>query len=237
MLRFMFDEEERAPEGNVMEACSHMDQFAAMLSKRIREAGDSDNKLRKFEIWTRGLRSSLMELEQSHYAALRFKERIHSSSVRDMSAEERLQYDRYVYFDKNGFIRVFSLLDKLGTFLNELLGMRTEKIKPHFSYFTVLRSMRERNAHPDLTWRLNESKEKHKEATNRLRKRRNTEIHYMNSEMQDDLIQSNRMYGAEIQLENLQQQSEDLACCLNMATESLKLTFQYAVSLARQHHV
>ncbi|MGO4376612.1 Cthe_2314 family HEPN domain-containing protein, partial [Paenibacillus sp. MCAF20] len=98
--------------------------------------------------------------------------------MQQMSPEERMNYSRYVYYDKNGFIRVFSLLDKLGTLLNELLDMRTEKVKAHFSYFTVLRNMRERKAHPELTWKLNDVKEKYKEATNRLRKRRNTEIHY-----------------------------------------------------------
>lgn len=237
MLQFMFGEEERVPDGTFAETCSYMDQFISIVSKRIRGGQDPDNKLRKYEVWAKGLRSSLIELEQSHYAAIRFKERIKSGTVDEMSVEERLNYDRYVYFDKNSFIRVFSLLDKLGTFLNELLGMRTEKIKPHFSYFTVLRNMRERKAHPNLTWPLNDLKEHYKDSTNRLRKRRNTEIHYMNSEMQDDLIQSQRMYGAEIQLENIQLQAEDLTQCLHMATESLRLTFQYACSLARQHNV
>lgn len=237
MLHFMFGEPDRTPDGALAETYALMDQFADGLAKRIRSGQDPDKKLRKYEVWTLGLRSSLMELEQSHYAASRFKEKIVSQSVDEMSADERLNYARYVYFDKNGFIRVFSLLDKLGTLLNELLEMRTERIKPHFSYFTVLRNMRERNAHPKLTWKLNDVKEQYKEPTNRLRKRRNTEIHYMNSEMQDDLIQSQRMYGEEIRLENLQLQAEDLTKCLHMAIESLRLTFQYACSLLRQHNV
>lgn len=237
MLHFMFDEPERTPEGVLAETYALMDQFADELAKRIRSGQDPEKKLRKYEVWTLGLRSSLAELEQSQYAASRFKERIVSRSVDEMSADEKLNYARYVYFDKNGFIRVFSLLDKLGTLLNELLDMCTEKIKPHFSYFTVLRNMREKNAHPNLTWRLNDVKEHYKDSTNRLRKRRNTEIHYMNSEMQDDLIQSQRMYGEEIRLENLEQQAEDLARCLHMSMESLRLTFQYACSLMRQHTV
>lgn len=237
MLHFMFGEQERTPDGALAETYALMDQFAAALAKRIRSEQDPEKKLRKFEVWTLGLRASLHELEQSHYAASRFKEKIVSQSVDEMSEDERLNYARYVYFDKNAFIRVFSLLDKLGTLLNELLDMRTERIKPHFSYYTVLRNMRERNAHPKLTSRLNEVKEHYKESTNRLRKRRNTEIHYMNSEMQDDLIQSQRMYGEEIKLENIDQQAEDLARCLHMSVESLRLTFQYACSLLRQHDV
>lgn len=233
MLRFMFGETEREPGGGLAETYSLMDQFAGLMSSRIKQGAENGAKLRKYEVWTRGLRASLVELEQSHYAASVFKERIISESVETMTPEERLNYDRYVYFDKNAFIRIFSLLDKLGTLLNDLLDMKTERIKPHFSYFTVLRNMRERNAHPELTWKLNEVKERAKDPTNRLRKRRNTEIHYMNSEMHDDLIQMQRMYGEEIKLENIGQQADDLAACLHMVIESLRLTFRYGNALMR----
>jgi hypothetical protein len=233
MLRFLFDEPQRIPEGTHAETIRLMEQFVSVLHKKIANGGDSDHKLRKYEIWTLGLRSALDELEQSHYAAIKFQHHITSSSVLEMTADERMNYNRYIYFDKNAFIRVFSLLDKLGTLLNELLDMRTQKIKPHFSYFTVLRNMREKKAHPELTWKLNDVKEKYKEPMTRLRKRRNTEIHYMNSEMQDDLIQSHRMYGEEVQLENIAQQSSDLKQGLDSAMESLLLTFQYACSLMR----
>lgn len=233
MLRFLFDEPQREPEGILAETYRLMEQFVSLLPKKIAKGGDSDHKFRKYEIWTLGLRSSLDELEQSHYAAVKFQHQITSSSVMQMTADERMNYNRYIYFDKNAFIRVFSLLDKIGTLLNELLDMRTEKIKAHFSYFTVLRNMREKKAHPELTWKLNDVKEKYKEPMTRLRKRRNTEIHYMNSEMQDDLIQSHRMYGEEVQLENIAQQSADLTQGLYLAMESLLLTFQYACRLMR----
>lgn len=237
MLHFMFDEPERIAEGTLAETFDLMDQFEALLGSRIRSDSEASQKLRKYEIWTKGLRFSLIELEQSHYAASRFKNKIGSNTVDGMSPSEKQNYDRYVYFDKNGFIRVFSLLDKLGTLLNDLLEMRTEKIKPHFSYFTVLRNMRERKAHPGLTWKLNDVKEQYKDSMNRLRKRRNTEIHYMNSEMHDDLIQSQRMYGEEARLENIGQQSEDLTSCLHMTIESLRLTFQYACAMMRSKSI
>ena len=233
MLRFMFGETEREPAGGLEETYKLIEQFANAASARIKDGTSDGDKLRKLEVWAMGLRASLVELEQSHYAASLFKDRITSGSVHSMKPDERLDYDRYVYFDKNAFIRVFSLLDKLGTLLNDMLGMRTERIKPHFSYFTVLRNMRERNAHPELTWKLNEVKERAKDPTNRLRKRRNTEIHYMNSEMHDDLIQSQRMYGEEIKLENIGLQADDLAACLHMVIESLRLTFRYANGLIR----
>ncbi|WP_141500138.1 Cthe_2314 family HEPN domain-containing protein [Paenibacillus luteus] len=233
MLRFLFNEPQREAEGTLAETFKLMDQFVTILSSKMKDGGDRVQQLRKYEIWTLGLRSSLDELEQSHYVALRFQHNIKSSSLKQMTEEERIQYNRYIYFDKNAFIRVFSLLDKLGTLLNELLDMRTERIKSHFSYFTVLRNMREKKAHPELTWKLNDVKEKYKESMTRLRKRRNTEIHYMNSEMQDDLIQSNRMYGEEIKLENVAEQSADLTQGLYLAMESLLLTFQYACKIMR----
>ncbi|WP_139990556.1 Cthe_2314 family HEPN domain-containing protein [Paenibacillus paridis] len=233
MLRFLFNEPQREAEGILAETFKLMDQFVAILSSKMKDGGDRVQQLRKYEIWTLGLRSSLDELEQSHFVALRFQHKIKSSSLKQMTEEERIQYNRYIYFDKNAFIRVFSLLDKLGTLLNELLDMRTERIKSHFSYFTVLRNMREKKAHPELTWKLNDVKEKYKESMTRLRKRRNTEIHYMNSEMQDDLIQSNRMYGEEIKLENVAEQSADLTQGLYLAMESLLLTFQYACKIMR----
>jgi hypothetical protein len=233
MLRFLFDEPPRQATGCLEETLRLMEEFGSLVSKRIAAGQDADHRLRKYEIWTLGLRSALDELEQSSYAASHYKQKIRIVSVQQMSPEERMNYSRYVYYDKNGFIRVFSLLDKLGTLLNELLDMRTEKVKAHFSYFTVLRNMRERKAHPELTWKLNDVKEKYKEATNRLRKRRNTEIHYMNSEMHDDLIQSHRMYGEEAKLENIEQQAIDLADGVTLAMESMRLSFQYGCKLMR----
>ncbi|MFX3632071.1 MAG: Cthe_2314 family HEPN domain-containing protein [Candidatus Pristimantibacillus sp.] len=233
MLRFMFGEPERRAEGRLGETIRLMEQFISQLQDRIEAGHDTDHKLRTYEIWTLGLLASLNELEQSCYAAIRFKEQITSASVSEMSDEEKLIYKRHVYFDKNAFIRLFALLDKLGILLNDLLGMKTEKIKPHFSYFTVLRNMRESKVHPNLTWKLNDVKENTKEPINRMRKRRNIEIHYMNSEMQDDLVQSHKGYGETVLLEDIEQQSADLAQGLDMATESLRLTFQYASELIR----
>ena len=165
LLHFMFDEPELEPSPALAETYKLMDRFAAHMSKEILNGhDDSGNKLRKYEVWTLGLRSSLIELEQSQYAAMRFMEKISSTAVERMSLEEKLDYDRYVYFDKNAFIRVFSLLDKLGTFLNMLLMLRTEKVKPHFSYFTVLRHMLENDLHPDFARNLNMIKEKYRDA-------------------------------------------------------------------------
>lgn len=233
MLHMLFGEPERMPDGALGETLVLIDRFVALTEKKIAEAKGDVSRLKKFQVWAKGLRSSAIELQQSYYASEKFKDKVALRSVDTMSAEEKLDYDRYVYFDKNAFIRVFSLLDKLGTLLNELLGLRTERIKPHFSYFTVLRLLRDRGFHARLGGPLNEVKERYGDPMRRLRKRRNMEIHYMNSEMQDDLIQSQRMYGEEIKLENIGLQAEDLRQCIGMVNESLKLTFQYACKLVK----
>ncbi|MOA61208.1 hypothetical protein D3C78_1862900 [compost metagenome] len=56
----------------------------------------------------------------------------------------------------------------------------------------------------------------------------------MNSEMQDDLILSHRMYGEEAPLENLAEQSADLTQGLYMAMESLMHTYEYACRIMRK---
>ncbi|HIW31713.1 MAG TPA: hypothetical protein IAA29_02905 [Candidatus Paenibacillus intestinavium] len=235
MLQFMFQQPEQPPTGKYAEVDQLLEKFAMQMERRSSKADDNKEKWTKFEIWTLGLQASLRELYASHYAAQKFREKIVLNSIKEMDAEQKLDYARYVYFDKNGFIRVFSLLDKLGTFLNALLELKTEKIKAHFSYFTVLRTMRERQVHVKLTKPLNELKELSKEPTHRLRKRRNTETHYMNSEMHDDLIQRTRMYGQELVLENLDQQMNDLAVGLDLAMQSIKLTFEYAQTLVHRN--
>ncbi|WP_251668418.1 Cthe_2314 family HEPN domain-containing protein [Paenibacillus camelliae] len=236
MLQFLYLEDSITPDPLFIEADQLLQRYAAAASAKRNESEEANKRWSKFEIWSLGLRSSLHELYSSHYAAKKYKEMITSSTLAEMDETQKLNYTRYVYFDKNGFIRVFSLLDKLGTFLNELLEMRTERVKPHFSYFTVLRRMRESGVHPDLTKPLNDLKESSKEPTHRLRRRRNTEIHYMNSEMHDDLVQQTRMYGqeTEIKLENLDLQLQDLTAGLHMVTQSILLTFQYAERIMKQ---
>jgi len=235
VLQFLFPDDEVQSDLNFVEVDQLLQRYAVAASAKRKESEEANKYWSRFEIWSNGLRSSIHELYSSHYAAKKFREKIISGSLADMDEEQRLNYARYVYFDKNGFIRVFSLLDKLGTFLNELLEIRTERIKSHFSYFTVLRTMRERGVHPELTVPLNALKESCKESTHRLRRRRNTEIHYMNSEMHDDLLQETRMYGQEVMLENLDQQLQDLASGLHMAIQSIRLTFQYAERLLHRH--
>jgi len=227
MLRMLFGEAPRVAEGKLSEVYKELGRFVSLMTDRISAGQDASRKLRTYEIWTLGLLASLDELEQSRYAAHGYAARIAKSSVELMTGEEKLDYYRYVYFDKNAFIRVFAILDKLGTFLNDTLALETGKIKTHFSYFTVLRGMRQRRLHPALSMALDELKERHKVPLSHLRKRRNVEIHYMNVELIDDLEQSNSAYGKQAQLENVAGQLADLDAAFDMVTESLRLAFEY----------
>lgn len=234
MLRMLFGEPPRISEGKLLQSIQAMERFVEMLRKQIADGRDQDSRLRKYEIWSLGLLSSLNELEQSQYAAYQYASRVKSQLLLEMSQEEQVFYQRYVYYDKNAFIRLFALLDKLGTLMNDFLGLQTERIKPHFSYFTVLRTMRVRHVHIELMVALNTLKENNKDVLARLRKRRNTEIHYMNSELQDDLKQSYETHNGNPRLENLQKQCDDLAEGVDMILETLRLTFHHACSQLRK---
>jgi hypothetical protein len=227
LLRTLFGEQPRRLTGRISEVYKEISQFANLMHERIAAGKDGDYRLRVYEIGALGLMASLDELEQSLYAARGYANRIKKKSLAHMSHEEQLDYFRYVYFDKNGFIRVFAILDKLGAFLNDALGLETEKIKPQFSYFTVLRGMRQRRLHPKLSAALDELKEKYQAPLAELRKRRNIEVHFMNTEMMDDLMQSRKSYGKPAKLENIEEQIRQLEEALEMIMSSLSIAFRY----------
>lgn len=227
MLRTLFGEQPRRLTGRMAEVYKEINQFANLMHERISAGKDREYRLRVYEIGALGLMASLDELEQSLYAARGYAHRIRKPSLAHMSHEEQLDYFRYVYFDKNGFIRVFAILDKLGAFLNDALGLQTEKMKPQFSYFTVLRNMRQKRLHPKLSAALDELKEKYQAPLSELRKRRNIEVHFMNTEMMDDLMQSRKSYGKPAKLENIEDQVRQLEEAFEMITSSLCIAFRY----------
>jgi hypothetical protein len=227
LLRTLFGEQPRRLTGRMAEVYKEISQFANLMHERIAAGKDREYRLRVYEIGALGLMASLDELEQSLYAARGYAHRINKESLAHMSYEEQLDYFRYVYFDKNGFIRVFAILDKLGAFLNDALGLQTEKMKPQFSYFTVLRNMRQKRLHPKLSAALDELKEKYQAPLAELRKRRNIEVHFMNTEMMDDLMQSRKSYGKPARLENIDEQVRQLEEAFEMITASLCIAFRY----------
>lgn len=238
MLRILFGEPPREWTGSELETVRAIEKFISLAYKTSDRSRDEKTRqaFRKYGIWAESLLRALDELEQSRYAAKRYGELVRHEQVGSLTPEETLHYHRHVYFDKNAYIRVFSILDKLGTLLNALLDLRTERMKTHFSYFTVLRNMRENRLHPELSGPLNVLKEKHREAFGRLRSRRNTEIHHMNAELQDDLRMTLSNQGDERRLEDLRANLADLDRAWEMIEASLGLCFRYACQRIGRGH-
>ena len=231
MLRTMLGEMPRQNNGLLEEAIETMFQTIQLLQREIEKNDDPSHDFRKLEIWTRGLVSSLDELEQSYYAACFFRKSVKAGFVDDMNIQEQSEYARYVYFYKNGFIRVFSILDKLGTVLNDMFDLHTSKVKAHYSYFTVLRQFDYLKNHQKLAEGLIGIKNDYRSSLNVLRKRRNAEIHYMNSEMQDDLWQRHQGLHDKVELEDLDKHLDDLKQGLDMICKSLIAAYKYANEL------
>lgn len=221
----------RLSEGELQAVCRMMETFAERCYRLSSRRPEISGQLRTYAIWTEGLRRSLDELEQSLFAAEWFGRRVPRVSWDMLSEDARMHYDRHVYFDKNAYIRIFSLLDKLGTLMNDLLELKTEKVKPRFSYFTVLRRLRETGRHPELAAKLTSLKEKHRDEMNRLRRRRNTEIHYMNAELNDDLHAVARLEADNPEhghLENLAANMADARAGWDMVLGTAAYVFEFA---------
>ena len=234
LLRVLFGEWPREWTGRSLETVRSIEAFARRCAALADRQPEQAKKYRTFAIWAEGLLRSMDELEQSCYAAKKYAQQIGHFRIDDLTAEERTSYERHVYFDKNAYIRFFALLDKLGTLLNQLLSLRTERIKAHYSYFTMLRNMRQNGLHSELAKPLNEIKERHQSAMSRLRSRRNIEIHQMNAELKDDLSQSLANNGARRTLENLGSNMEDLDQGWAMVQGSLHIAFRYGCAYLRR---
>ncbi|MFC5405612.1 Cthe_2314 family HEPN domain-containing protein [Cohnella soli] len=228
MLRQLFGEAPRQWTGESLETVQAMERFVLLAHNIASEKPQQAKAYHTLAIWAEGLLRSMDELEQSIYAARKYAALVRTEHVDELDAEERLQYYRHVYYDKNAYIRVFALLDKLGTLLNRLLGLQTEKIKSHFSYYTVLRNLRENGWHLEMTRPLTVLKEKHQDQMKRLRDRRNLEVHQMNAELRDDLSQRAAGIHSKRSLENLQANLADLDGSWSFAQGSLHIAFRFA---------
>jgi hypothetical protein len=234
LLRMLFGEQPREWTGASLETVQSIERFTSLSSSIAERLPEQSSRYHTYAIWSEGLLRSMDELEQSCYAAKTYAGQISHSLVDELSAKERLSYNRHVYYDKNAYIRVFAILDKLGTLLNQLFDLRTERIKAHFSYFTVIRNMRENHLHTELMKPLNELKDRQQGALNRLRDRRNLEIHQMNAELKDDLTQSLANHGERRTLENLISNMADLDQSWEMVQGSLGHSFRFAYEWLRR---
>lgn len=227
MFRAWFDEPKRVDSGSLLKAVSALGLYRKLLTQLIDEQTPQCGKYTRYELWARGLTNALDELEQSVYCAAKFREGVTQSQEENMSPEERDDYHRHVYFYKNGFIRLFSILDKLGYFLNDLLRLRAERVKQKFSYFTVLRQMQHRHAEHRLLEPLTEIKERYQEPMGRLRQRRNMEIHLVNTEMLDDLLHIDLCRADRSYIENLSANMDDLMEGFEMVCKTVTTVFDY----------
>lgn len=185
-MRFMFGEAERRNNERLLRLSGMLEES---ISRYERSRARDQAAVRHLRLlsWLRSLQTTFDELEHSIYVSGQYAERVvHFRYVEEMSAKDEANYRRHLYYYKNGFIRVFSVLDKLGSFLNELLQLETEQVKERFSYFTVLRRMREKRMHLALWSRLNGVKVKYASELQELRLMRNHEVHAMNSELLDN---------------------------------------------------
>lgn len=89
MLRTLLGEPPRVNSGVLAEAMESMAKAASVLRKEMAAHEDHDHEYRKLEIWTRGLISSLDELEQSWFAAAFFRKSVIAGYMDDMSSTEQ----------------------------------------------------------------------------------------------------------------------------------------------------
>ncbi|WP_235918289.1 Cthe_2314 family HEPN domain-containing protein [Paenibacillus lutrae] len=235
----IFDEKRRVDrcDKQLEQAFTSIKHYLNKLQKdRRTEHTYEPKKLHRLYVWTQSFLDALDELEQSQYCAVRFSQHITKSYLDEMNAEELDHYRRYVYFYKNALIRLFSILDKLGYFLNDLFELKTEVIKTHFSFFTVLRRMRETGVHPALQQKLFDLKVGTKQPLEILRNQRNMEIHYVNVDMLDDLMQNHSYFGDRIGVENFRANLAELAKGYGMVCETMDLVFQYISRKAAGEH-
>lgn len=239
MLRQLIGEPKRMDQGELLHALRALEEYREKLA-RLGPSGRPSKAqgswaIPKLEVWTQGFAGALDELEESKHCAEVYGKRVRSAYVEEMHEEERLDYRRYVYFYKNAFIRVFSVLDKLGYFLDELYALGTGRVKARFSYFTALRQMHERRLETELDNRLFELKQQYQDPLQRLRSQRNMEIHLLNAEMVDDMLlarKASRSDGRQ-RVENVLRNLSDLAQSFEMVCRTVTAIFEHAKHSAR----
>jgi len=233
MLRVLFDEPRRQDAGKLKQANDSIRRYIGLLSSL--PANERNLQERRYMIWSGSLLRSLDELEQSQYAAIRYGSGVRISYIDEMSEQERDDYYRHLYFYNNAIIRLFAIVDKLGHFMNERFRLKTEAVKTRFSYFTVLRNMRQNGLYIELEEQLYGLKTKYKQPMERLRKQRNLEIHMISSDLLDDLLkaaEAKQDYDERMKTENVQQHLTDLAEGCAMAYEAAIFVFGYIHKLS-----
>jgi hypothetical protein len=229
MLELWSNESSRRNHPFTNQAFQALRTFENKLKRMAKEDASKCKLYSKYDLWTKGFLLGLEELEQSVICAEHYGSMVRKKYVEGMTDEEYDDYRRHLYFFKNAFIRIFSILDKLGYFLNDYYNLQTEKIKHRFSYYTVLRRFGERRTTPELERRLNEWKARYQQPMGRLRFKRNTEIHMMNMEMLDDVDKGHLCSGGKTYVEDMGQNLDDLRQGYDMVCRTLSTSFDWIV--------
>lgn len=234
MLRRLIGQREDVGNEQVQRIIGLIDRYCSLLRASYEDDLEANEPIYRIEAWAGGFRDSLNELEQSQHAAGWFSRRVTKQFEEEMDEAERADYQCHVYFYKNAIVRVFSVLDKLGYFLNELYGLRTERVKPRYSFFTVLRQMKEAAGLEELYQEMQKIKTEFKDPLNILRNKRNTEIHYVNVEMLDDIQQTRRHFTRANHVEDLQKNMNLLDQGCMMVYRTMATVFAYCTRLLEQ---
>ncbi|WP_128896307.1 Cthe_2314 family HEPN domain-containing protein [Longirhabdus pacifica] len=204
------------------------DQKIRQFCNTVKKMEQPPEKYYRLELWASGFTDALNELEQSIFCCRTFGVHIHSHTEAAMEADEKTYYHRYLYFYKNAIIRIFSILDKLGYFMNERYDLYTEKIKHRFSYYTVLRHMEKQKRVKYLYQQLYAHKVANINTMKRLRNQRNIEIHYMNFDMINDLIRSKQQPSIHNVVEDIERDVSELHDAFKMTCAILIDVFSHA---------
>jgi hypothetical protein len=236
MLRMMFNQPRRIDKGLILKTNTSIADFCSLLTEMQNQK--TGEKYARLTLLANGFIDALNELEQSKYCSMEYSLKVVKPFVEGMEPEELEFYQLHIYFYKNALIRIFSILDKLGYFMNDLFDLETGKVKEKFSYFTVLRHMYKLQNHPELEKLLFDIKVTHQEPMSKLRKKRNMEIHHLNAELLDDLQNLTREKLLEpLQIEDLVLNMDLLQKGYEMVCYSLDTVFTYAVKKGGLDHV
>ncbi|MDP5272567.1 Cthe_2314 family HEPN domain-containing protein [Chengkuizengella axinellae] len=233
----MYDHSFKLPdhkkEGDFFHINQAIEKFSDLLIQ-LDEIEDLPDRYIRIKLLAEAFIISLNELEQSVFSSKKYSEKIHKLYEEDMDSEELRHYYLHIYYYKNAFIRIFSILDKLGYFLNDLLELNTEQVKPRFSYYTALRQMYSLKKHSSLQKLLYNIKVDYKEPMKILKKRRNLEIHYINVEMLDDLVKTDDVSTEKVTIENVKNNIYILQQGYKMVCKSLLEVFKYSTFMMQK---
>jgi len=226
MLIRMIDDNGVVKDEQVERIIGLIDRYCTKLRENFQDGVEYNEHIYRIEAWAGGFKDSLNELVQSRYMARWFGQKVSKPFEEEMDQDELADYQCHVYFYKNTFVRIFSVLDKLGYFMNELFMLRTEKVKPRYSFFTVLRQMSQASYAADLYSKLQRIKAEYKDPLNILRKKRNTEIHYINVEMLDDMQQTRKHFTSNSHIEDLDHNMMILEQGCQMVLQTMETVFE-----------